>query len=208
MPHLFGLWSGVTGGTGFAIIRVLRITSDREQTSTRSANQRLVHRFGRIRGPGTLSPATADAPPPPRLCFRAVPQPRIRKGPDTGARAWTWALRHTQAPPLRVPIGDRDSHHGARPPRGNAHGAGFLVLSEQPPAPPSSPEPRQRRVNLHIVPWSTPGTRRSLRASWCSVRARLHPSLPRGPQVAHAPPRHAIHASGENALLLTRGNRR
>lgn len=186
MPHLFGLWSGVTGGTGFAIIRVLRITSDREQTSTRSANQRLVHRFGRIRGPGTLSPATADAPPP-RLCFRAVPQPRIRKGPDTGARAWTWALRHTQAPPLRVPIGDRDSHHGARLPGGNAHPGRLPCPCLSPLHLPNSPAPRQRRLNLHIEP-CLPHELGVVRLCLV-VRPRLPPPVAAARAgVAHAPP--------------------
>lgn len=138
--------------------------------------------------------ALARSPRPPQML---VPRPvcvsmqsrgpRSVRAPTPGARAWTWAIRHTQAPPLRVPIGDRDSHHGARPPGGNAHPCRLPCPCLSPLHPPSSPAPRQRRLNLHIEP--------CLPQELGVVRVRLvfRPRLPPPVAaaraiVAHAPP--------------------
>lgn len=59
------------------------VTSGREHASVRSANHLLLlHRIRHATRPWHALLGPADAPPPPRLCFHAVPQSKIRKGPD------------------------------------------------------------------------------------------------------------------------------
>lgn len=206
MPHLFGLWSGVTGRTGFAIIRVPpgHVGSGACFRQVRESSP-----------PSSPDPsryeALARSPRPPQMLLpRPVcvsmqsRSPRSVRAPTPGARAWTWAIRHTQAPPLRVLIGDRDSHHGARPPGGNAHPCRLPCPCLSPLHPPSSPAPRQRRLNLHIEP-CLPQELGVVRVCLV-VRPRLPPPVAAARAiVAHAPPRHAIHASGERTAPHARG---